>query len=112
MVMVAHISVPKVIGDNTPSSLSYRMITGVLREQLGYKGLVVTDALNMGAIANNYTSETAAVMAVKAGNDLLLMPKDFKAAAGAIINEVRNGNISEERINESVRKIVRAKLYL
>lgn len=112
MVMAAHISVPKVIGDNTPSSLSYRMITGVLREQLGYKGLVVTDALNMGAIANNYTSETAAVMAVKAGNDLLLMPKDFKAAAGAIINEVRNGNISEERINESVRKIVRAKLYL
>lgn len=112
MVMVAHISVPKVIGDNTPSSLSYRMITGVLRGQLGYKGLVVTDALNMGAIANNYTSETAAVMAVKAGNDLLLMPKDFKAAAGAIINEVRNGNISEERINESVRKIVRAKLYL
>ena len=112
MVMAAHISVPKVIGDNTPSSLSYRMITGVLREQLGYKGLVVTDALNMGAIANNYTSEAAAVMAVKAGNDLLLMPKDFKAAAGAIINEVRNGNISEERIDESVRKIVRAKLYL
>ena len=66
----------------------------------------------MGAIANNYTSEAAAVMAVKAGNDLLLMPKDFKAAAGAIINEVRNGNISEERIDESVRKIVRAKLYL
>ena len=112
MVMAAHISVPKVIGDNTPSSLSYRMITGVLREQLGYKGLVVTDALNLGAIANNYTSEAAAVMAVKAGNDLLLMPKDFKAAAGAIINEVRNGNISEERIDESVRKIVRAKLYL
>lgn len=112
MVMVAHISVPKVIGDNTPSSLSYRMITGVLKEQLGYKGLIVTDALNMGAIANSYSSETAAVMAVKAGNDLLLMPKDFTAAARAIVNEVRSGNISEERINESVRKIVRAKLNL
>lgn len=112
MVMVAHISVPKVIGDNTPSSLSYRMITGVLKEQLGYKGLIVTDALNMGAIVNQYSSETAAVMAVKAGNDLLLMPKDFTAAARAIINEVRSGNISEERINESVRKIVRAKLNL
>lgn len=112
MVMVAHISAPKVIGDNTPSSLSYRMITGVLKEQLGYKGLIVTDALNMGAIVNQYSSETAAVMAVKAGNDLLLMPKDFTAAARAIINEVRSGNISEERINESVRKIVRAKLNL
>lgn len=112
MVMVAHISVPKVIGDNTPSSLSYRMITGVLKEQLGYKGLIVTDALNMGAIVNQYSSETAAVMAVNAGNDLLLMPKDFKAAARAIVNEVRSGNISEERINESVRKIVRTKLNL
>ena len=112
MVMVAHISVPNVIGDDTPSSLSYKMITGVLKEQLGYKGLIVTDALNMGAIANKYSSETAAVMAVKAGNDLLLMPKDFAAAARAVINEVKNGNISEERINESVRKIVRAKLQL
>ena len=112
MVMVAHISVPNVIGDDTPSSLSYKMITGVLKEQLGYKGLIVTDALNMGAIANKYSSETAAVMAVKAGNDLLLMPKDFTAAARAVVNEVKNGNISEERINESVRKIVRAKLKL
>lgn len=112
MVMAAHISVPNVIGDNTPSSLSYRMITEVLKNELGYKGLIVTDALNMGAIANNYSSEDAAVMAVKAGNDLLLMPKDFKSAAAAVIKEVRNGNISEERINESVRKIVRAKLEL
>lgn len=112
MVMVAHISVPNVIGDNTPCSLSYKMITGVLKEQLGFKGLIVTDALNMGAIANQYASETAAVMAVKAGNDLLLMPKNFTAAAQAIVDEVRSGNISEERINESVRKIVRAKLQL
>lgn len=112
IVMAAHISVPNVIGDNTPGSLSYRMITGVLKEKLGYKGLIVTDALNMGAIADNYSSQAAAVMAVKAGNDLLLMPMDFKAAAEAVIGEVRNGNISEERINESVRKIVRAKLEL
>lgn len=112
MIMAAHISVPNVIGDNTPSSLSYRMITEVLKNELGYKGLIVTDALNMGAIADNYSSEEAAVMAIKAGDDLLLMPKDFRAAASAVIREVRNGNISEQRINESVRKIVKAKLKL
>ena len=112
MIMAAHISVPNVTGDNVPCSLSYKMITGVLKEQLGYNGLIVTDALNMGAIAKNYSSEDAAVMAVMAGDDLLLMPKDFKAAAAAVINQVKSGNISEERINQSVRKIVKAKLQL
>lgn len=112
MVMIAHISVPNIVGDNTPSSLSYKIVTGILKEKLGYKGLIVTDALNMGAIANNYTSANAAILAVKAGNDLLLMPKDFKEASQAIIQAVRNGEISEERINESVRKIIKAKLNL
>lgn len=112
MVMAAHISAPNIIGDNTPCSLSYKMVTEVLKERLGYRGLIVTDALNMGAIANNYSAADASVMAVKAGNDLLLMPKDFQAALEAIVREVKNGNISEERIDESVRKIVRAKLGL
>lgn len=112
MIMIAHISVPNITGDNTPSSLSYRIVTGILKEKLGYKGLIVTDAMNMGAISSNYSSGDSAILAVKAGNDLLLMPKNFREASQAVIQAVRNGDISEERINESVRKIIRAKLEL
>lgn len=112
MVMVAHISVPAVSGDDTPSSLSERMITGILRGELGYDGLIVTDALNMGAIAQHYGSSTAAVKAVEAGVDLLLMPGDLQAAYSGIYNAVQNGEISEERIDESVRRILTAKVRL
>ena len=66
LVMVAHISAPNVVGDDTPCSLSEKMITGILRTDLGYDGLVITDAMNMGAIAKNYDSGIAAKMAVKA----------------------------------------------
>lgn len=112
MIMVAHISVPNITGDNTPSSLSYKIVTGILKEKLGYRGLIVTDALNMGAISSNYSSGDSAILAIKSGNDLLLMPKDFNEAVQTVIQAVRNGEISEERINESVRKIIRAKLNL
>lgn len=110
MVMAAHISVPAVIGDDTPCSLSEKMITGILRDELQYDGLVITDALNMGAIAEKYDSSSAAVMAVKAGVDILLMPSDFKSAHSGIYTAVQNGEISEERINESVRRILIAKM--
>lgn len=112
MVMVAHISVPAVTGDDTPSSLSERMITGILRGELGYDGLIVTDALNMGAIAQHYGSSAAAVKAVEAGVDLLLMPGDLQAAYSGIYNAVQNGEISEERIDESVRRILTVKVRL
>ena len=110
MVMVAHISVPKVVGDDTPCSLSEKMITGVLRTQLHYDGLIITDALNMGAVAENYSSAVAAKMAVKAGVDLLLMPVDFQAAYSGLCAAVHSGEIPEERIDESVRRILTAKL--
>ncbi len=110
MIMVAHISFPDLLGDDTPSSLSYQMITEVLRGELEYDGLVVTDALNMGAIAENYSSDEAAVKAVEAGVDLLLMPKDFTLAYEGIMGAVLDGRISEERINESVGRILRKKL--
>ncbi len=112
LVMVAHISVPTVTGDNTPSSLSEKMIAGILRGELGYDGLIVTDALNMGAIAGNYSSSSTAVKAVTAGADLLLMPGDLQAAYSGIYNAVRSGEISEERIDESVRRILTAKVRL
>lgn len=110
MVMAAHISVPAVTGDDTPSSLSEQMITGILKRELGYNGLIVTDALNMGAVAAHYDSAEVSVKAVTAGVDLLLMPADFHAAYDGIYNAVQNGEISEERIDESVRKILTAKL--
>ena len=87
MVMVAHISVPNIVGDNTPCSLSYKMITEILKGDLGYDGLVITDALNMGAIKNEYGAETATLMAVKAGVDILLMPTDFYASVEVVKKE-------------------------
>ncbi len=111
-VMVAHISVPNVVGDDTPSSLSYRMITDILRGDLGYDGLVVTDAMNMGAIAKHYASDEAAVLAIQAGVDLLLMPKDFTQAVNGVMKAVENGTITQERLDESVLRIVKSKLEM
>ncbi len=110
MVMVSHISVPEILGDNTPCSLSHYMITDVLRNMLGYEGLIITDAMNMSAITANYTNEEAAVLAVNAGVDLILTPGDFKVYHAVILKKVRDGEISEERIDDSVRRIISKKI--
>ncbi|MGN0375984.1 MAG: glycoside hydrolase family 3 protein [Butyrivibrio sp.] len=111
-VMIAHISVPAILGDNTPCSLSNYMITDVLKNQMGYQGLIVTDALGMGAITNEYTDREAAVLAVLAGNDILLKPADFYEAYAGVYEAVENGRITQDRINESVLKIIKVKLQL
>lgn len=111
-IMVSHISVPQIVGDNTPCTLSDVMITDILREDLQFNGLIVTDALDMGAITEKYSADEAAVMAISAGIDILLMPEDFEKAFTGIAKAVENGNITEERINESVRRIIRAKLLI
>ncbi len=108
-VMTAHISLPGVTGDNTPASLSRALTTDLLRKSLGYKGLIITDSLEMGAIIQNYTSSQAAVGAVKAGADLILQPDDFQEAMWALKQAVGSGEISKERLDESVRRIVAAK---
>lgn len=112
MVMVAHISVPEILGDTTPCTLSQYMITNVLREKLGYEGLVITDAMNMGAITNSYDSNQTAVEAIKAGSDLILMPADFEGAANAVAAAVESGEINIDSIDESVKKIIIKKLWL
>lgn len=112
LVMAAHISVPNVIGDDTPCSLSYKMITEILRGELKYDGLVITDALNMGAVSKNYSASSAAVKAVQAGVDILLMPEDLQEAFSGIYEAVRSGEITEDRIDDSVRRILKAKLNL
>ena len=108
-VMVSHLSVPNITGDNTPSSISEKMITEVLRGQLGFEGIVITDAMNMAAITDYYTSDEAAIKAIQAGADMILMPEDFETAYNGVVEAVKNGTISEERINESLRRIYRVK---
>lgn len=112
MVMVAHIAVPEILGDDTPCTLSQHMVTGVLREKLGYEGLVITDAMNMGAITNAFDNNQAVVEAIKAGSDLILMPVDFQAAANAVASAVESGEISIDSIDKSVKKIIAKKLWL
>ncbi len=109
-VMVAHIAVPKLTGDTVPADLSEYVVTELLKGELGYKGLVISDALNMGAISEYYGSDTAAVRAFKAGIDVLLMPENLDSAYNAVLNAVKSGEISEERLNGSVKKIIEVKI--
>ena len=111
-VMTAHINLPNVTQDNLPASLSHEIITGKLRNELKYNGVIITDAFMMGAIKDNYSSEQAAVMAIKAGCDIILMPYDYISAFEGILKAVKSGQISEERINQSVRRILLMKQNL
>lgn len=108
-IMMGHISLPNILEDQRPASLSYEIVTDVLRNELGFEGIIITDALNMGAIAAYYSSAEAAVTAVEAGVDMLLMPNDFIAAYEGVINAVYEGRISEERIDEAVIRIIKTK---
>ena len=111
-VMVGHISAPAVTGDDTPASLSSVMVTDVLRNQLGFHGVVITDAMNMGAVTATYSSADAAVTAIQAGVDMILMPDDFQSAYQGVMDAVAGGTITEDRINESVARIIKVKLTM
>ena len=109
MVLVSHMAAPALTGDNDPSIFSRTLVTGILREQMGFQGVVITDALDMGAISEYYAADEAAIMAVLAGCDMLLMPEDYEKAYTGVLEAVRSGNIDEERINDSLRRIYRIK---
>ncbi len=109
MIMVGHADVEALSGDKTAASLSPVIVTDILRNELGFQGVVITDALNMSAISDYYSSEQAAVLALKAGCDMVLMPEDFIQAYAGVVNAVKEGKISEERINDSLRRIYRIK---
>lgn len=109
MVMVGHMSAPGLTGDNEPCIFSRHLLTDILREEMGYDGVIITDALNMSAISEYYGADEAAIMAVLAGCDMLLMPEDFEKAYNGILQAVADGNISEERIDDSLRRIYRIK---
>ncbi len=110
MVMVGHLYLTETDieseADRVPASLSYKVITGELRQRLGYNGVVITDSLAMGAISNYYSSGEAVKLSIMAGADIMLMPADFKSAVATLEDAVKNGEISEERIDESVRRIL------
>ena len=108
-VMIAHITMKNVTSDDLPATLSKELITGKLRGELGYNGVIITDAMNMGAIHDNYSSGEAALLALEAGNDILLMPYDYIEAFNAVLEAVRNGRISESRLNQSVQRILALK---
>ena len=108
-VMVSHITLRKVTKDGLPASLSEELVTGRLRNELGYGGAVITDALSMGAIRAEHGSAEAAVLALKAGCDILLMPWDYTDAFDGVLQAVYDGSISRARLDESVMRILKLK---
>ena len=112
LIMTAHIAVPNVTGSTIPSTMSSVVLQDKLRGELGYQNIIITDGMEMGAITKHYTSGEAAVGSIKAGVDIVLGPRDFTEAFDAVIAAVNDGYISEERINQSVRRILKLKLQL
>lgn len=109
MVMMGHIALPQVLDQKTPASLSESMIETYLRGTLNFDGVVITDALNMGAITRHYKDRAVGVIALKAGVDILLMPRDFQATYEGILEAVATGDLSEARIDQAVTRILSLK---
>ncbi|MCK4680193.1 hypothetical protein KAT82_03655, partial [bacterium] len=105
VVMTAHVAYPALTGDDVPATLSRVVMTDLLRGDMGFEGVLVTDALLMGGIAERYGCGEAAVMALEAGADILLMPPDVEEAVGAVREAVRTGRVTEERIDRSLARI-------
>lgn len=107
-VMMGHLILDAV--DDRPTLLSYKLVTELLRQELGFDGVVMTDSLRMEAMTDHYSSGEIAVGAVQAGVDLLLCPEDLDAAINALTEAVESGQITQERLDESVLRILRLKL--
>lgn len=109
LVMVGHIETPNFAADGLPASLSPTMIGDVLRGDLGFEGVIISDSFAMGAITQNYTADEAAVQFFAAGGDMLLMPEDLQLAYDGVLEAVSAGTLTEERIDKSVMRILIAK---
>ena len=108
-VMVGHICCPNIISKEIPASLSKKLVTDVLRNEMEFNGIIITDAMDMGAVTAHYSCGEAAVQAVEAGADMILMPENFQEAYEAVLQAVTDGRISEKRLNESVSRILDCK---
>lgn len=111
-VMTAHLAVEALEPDEIPATVSKRVLTGVLRKDLGFKGIISTDAMDMRGLTNMYPAGEAAVRALEAGADVLLIPSDPRAAVAAVVAAVKQGRLKESRVDESVRKLLAAKARL
>ena len=112
LIMTAHIAAPNVTGTKEPATVSPVILTEKLRGELGYDGLIVTDALSMGAITKEYDSAQACILCLKAGADALLLPYRYREAFDAVLKAVEEGVLTEERIDESVARVLRLKKKL
>ena len=109
VIMVSNMAAPSLTGDNTPCSLSDKVVTEILRKQLSYDGLIITDALNEKAVADYHSSEEAAILALKAGCDMILCPENFEEAYNGVLKAVQDGTISQQRVDDALRRIYRIK---
>ena len=109
-VMVSHVSVSRVSGTTEPASLCSVVMKQMLREELEFNGIIITDAMDMKAITKKYAAKEAAVKAITEGADMVLMPEDIEQAYNGIMEAVKSGNISEKEIDKSVKKIIKTKI--
>lgn len=109
-IMISHLMLSNVTDEKEPSSLSTRVVSDILRKELEYDGMIMTDAMNMKSITNNYSAGDAAVKAIEAGNDIVVMPEDLGKAYDAVQKAIKNGTLKESRIDESVERIIYTKL--
>lgn len=110
LVMMSHISVNTITQNEVPASLSKLMVKDILRDELEFDGIIITDAMNMKVITKFYSSSEAAIAAIKAGVDMILIPDDYEEAYEAVLEAVNEGEISEKRIDDSVERIIRTKI--
>jgi len=111
-VMTGHIALPKIDRSGRPSTLSRPLVTGILREKLGFKGIVVTDGMTMQGITNHYPADEAAILAIEAGVDCILVPDNFEKSFDGVLGAVRSGRISLQRLDSSVHGVLAAKSWV
>lgn len=110
MVMMSHVAVSQITGKETPASLTKLMVTDILREEMQFDNIIITDAMNMKVITKFYDADQAAIMAVEAGNDMILMPDNFEQAYEGVLEAVKDGTLSESQIDASVSRILTVKI--
>lgn len=110
MVMIGHISAPNVTGDDLPATLSRIMVTDKLRGELGFEGVIITDSMAMQAVSKRFSPGEAAVRALEAGADILLMPADLAKSYTAVLDAVRSGRLSQPTLEDSLRRILSLKI--
>ncbi len=111
-VMTAHIALPKIDPAKRPATLSPVMMTEILRGSLGFNGVIVTDGMTMQGVTDNNTPDEAAVKAIEAGVDVVLVPENFSRAYDGVVRAVKLGRISSQRLDQSVRRVLEAKMWV